>query len=221
MQYNKTSSGKPFLKRENFSHVLKGENFSHDFFESGNYRGCRFEDCNFSFTIFVRYNFSNAEFIRCNFHGARFSNCNFRGTRLYDCNFRDALFENIKTNESTRMGIPMTCPDTGSFIGWKAGRNYIIKLEIPEDAERSSSNSRKCRCSKAKVLEIQSLTDETILHGEDVSFRGGLIYRVGEMVYPDEWDPNRWNECSHGIHFFLTKEEALYWQFAGCRMRAY
>ena len=115
----------------------------------------------------------------------------------------------------------MTCPDTGSFIGWKIGKHSIIKLEIPEDAERSSSNSRKCRCSKAKVLEIQSLTDETILHDEDMSDIGGLIYRVGEMVYPDEWDPNRWNECSHGIHFFLTKEEALYWRFAGNPMRAY
>lgn len=214
MQYNKTSSGKPFLR---------GENYSHDFFENGNYCDWYFDDCNFSFTIFVRCNFSNANFVGCNFHGARFSNCNFRGTRSYDdCNFRDALFDNIETNESTRMGIPMTCPDTGSFIGWKAGRNYIIKLGIPEDAERSSSNSRKCRCSKAKVLNIQSLTDETILHDEDVSYRvGGLIYRVGEMVYPDEWDPNRWNECSHGIHFFLTREEALHWRFAGNPMKAY
>lgn len=213
MQNNKASSGKPFLR---------GKNFSHDFFENGNYYDYRFNDCNFSYTIFVRCNFSNAGFVGCNFHNARFSNCDFRGAGLYDdCNFRDALFDNIETNEFTRMGIPMTCPDTGSFIGWKAGRNYIIKLEIPEDAERSSSNSRKCRCSKAKVLEIQSLTDETILHDEDMSFRGGLIYRVGEMVYPDEWDPNRWNECSHGIHFFLTKEEALYWRFAGNPMRAY
>lgn len=35
------------------------------------------------------------------------------------------------------------------------------------------------------------------------------IYRVGEMIYPDSFDEDRWNECSHGIHFFTNKESAI------------
>lgn len=33
-------------------------------------------------------------------------------------------------------------------------------------------------------------------------------YIVGKIVRPDKWDTDRWNECSHGIHFFITEEEA-------------
>lgn len=37
------------------------------------------------------------------------------------------------------------------------------------------------------------------------------IYKVGEMVYPDSFDDNRFNECSHGIHFFIDRGEAERW----------
>ena len=37
----------------------------------------------------------------------------------------------------------------------------------------------------------------------------GFEYKVGEMVYPDRFDDNRWDECSNGIHFFITKQEAI------------
>ena len=34
-------------------------------------------------------------------------------------------------------------------------------------------------------------------------------YVKGEMVYPDSFDEDRWNECSHGIHFFVNKQDAI------------
>ena len=34
-------------------------------------------------------------------------------------------------------------------------------------------------------------------------------YKVGELVIPDSFDENRWNECSHGIHFFINKQNAI------------
>ena len=40
---------------------------------------------------------------------------------------------------------------------------------------------------------------------------GVTVYEVGKYVYPDGWDTNRWEECSHGIHFFLTREQAEAW----------
>lgn len=51
--------------------------------------------------------------------------------------------------------IPMVCQDTGSFIGWKKASGKIVKLQIPEDARRSSSTGRKCRCDKAFVVGIE------------------------------------------------------------------
>lgn len=34
-------------------------------------------------------------------------------------------------------------------------------------------------------------------------------YHVGEIVRVDNFDDNRWRECSTGIHFFMTRDEAV------------
>ena len=36
-----------------------------------------------------------------------------------------------------------------------------------------------------------------------------FVYKLGETVEIPDFDPVRWNECSTGIHFFMTREEAL------------
>lgn len=33
-------------------------------------------------------------------------------------------------------------------------------------------------------------------------------YKTGRMIYSNKFDENRWDECSSGIHFFMTQEEA-------------
>lgn len=35
------------------------------------------------------------------------------------------------------------------------------------------------------------------------------MYEVGKTVSVDDFDENRWHECSTGIHFFITREEAV------------
>lgn len=52
---------------------------------------------------------------------------------------------------------PIACPEKGAFIGFKKANEFIVELEIFEDAKRSSATTRKCRCSKAKVLSITNL----------------------------------------------------------------
>lgn len=109
--------------------------------------------------------------------------------------------------------IPLACPSDGAFVGWKKVRNkfcYIVKLEIPEDAKRSSATTRKCRCDKAKVLDI--INFDTKEHVEQVvnkAYDQETLYKVGEIVCPDKFDDNRWNECSNGIHFFINKQDAI------------
>ena len=83
-------------------------------------------------------------------------------------------------------------------------------LEIPEDAQRCSCTSQKCRCDKAKVLGIKSLSSNGVLDKVvNHSYNQETVYEVGCMVYPDSFDDNRWNECSHGIHFFINKQDAI------------
>lgn len=106
--------------------------------------------------------------------------------------------------------IPTYLPD-GEFIAWKKLPNGLIaKLKILEDSKRSRSTSDKCRCDKCLVLEFQnqdgSKSDLKTFTNKNYS---ECAYTVGEIVKADSWDKNRWNECSHGIHFFIDRQSAV------------
>ena len=105
--------------------------------------------------------------------------------------------------------IPIACPSHGAFIGWKKVDGFIIELEIPEDAKRTSSTTRKCRCDKAKVISITNIKGDDSLTQIVNDNYVNTTYRVGDMVFPDRFDEDRWNECSHGIHFFINKQDAI------------
>lgn len=147
---------------------------------------------------------------------ARLCNADLRDADLRGADLRGANLWGVdmcgpKMDEATKIDWPMACPETGPFIAWKKVNGHIVKLEIPEDAERSSATTNKCRASKAMVLEIYNGNGTKSDLTEIMSNRC-WIYKVGEIVYPDEWDSNRWNECSHGIHFFMSRREAINWR---------
>ena len=105
--------------------------------------------------------------------------------------------------------IHMACPTDGAFIGWKKVKGLLIQLDIPSDAKRSSATSNKCRCDKAMVLSITNIENGESINKIDNDDYAHTEYVVGQMVFPDSWDENRFNECSHGIHFFIDKQDAI------------
>ena len=140
--------------------------------------------------------------------GADLSGADLRYANLCGANLHEAILSNVKADHTTAMFFPQ-CPD-GEFIGYKKAGGKIVKLLIPEDAKRSSGTTLKCRCSKAKVLEIQEL-DGSPSEVKEVrsKFDNDFIYRLGETVFVDDFDENRWNECSKGIHFFISRDAAV------------
>lgn len=36
-----------------------------------------------------------------------------------------------------------------------------------------------------------------------------VTYEVGKTVKVDDFDEDRWSECSRGIHFFMNRQEAI------------
>ena len=146
-----------------------------------------------------------------NLRGANLRGANLRGANLYGANLYGADLYGADLYGAKEVPyIPLACPSDGSFVGWKKIADCLVKLEIPEDARRCSCISNKCRCDKAKVLEIMTIDDEQPLTEiENTSYSPYVTYKVGEMVYPDSFDDNRWNECSHGIHFFINKQDAI------------
>ena len=132
-----------------------------------------------------------------------------RGADLRGADLRGANLEDSEYSDYTSF-LSCQCPIEGSFIGWKKCGKYIIKLKICDDADRSSSTSLKCRCSKADVLEIQNL-DGSIADITEISSNNDekFIYKVGETVEVEDLDKNRWNDCSNGIHFFIDRDVAV------------
>ena len=133
---------------------------------------------------------------------------NLRGADLRDANLRGANLRDADLCGAK--GTYMACPTDGSFIGWKKASGYIVKLQIPEDARRSSAGGEKCRCDKAYVVEIQNADGtkadiETIHSNHDENF----VYTVGATVEVSDFDDDRWNECAPGIHFFIDRRAAV------------
>ena len=174
--------------------------------------------------ITIRFHNCRIESISCNYSilhrillSIRFYNCDIVDWEKVECiskaDISDCTF--IKT-------VPFICPESGEFVGYKkcwyldnekdAYIDCVVKLLVPFDAKRSSAFSNKCRCSKVKVLGIFDLDGNELKDVFSVfspyEYDGKFIYTVGEEVYPDSFDEDRFNECSHGIHLFTSFDEA-------------
>ena len=145
-------------------------------------------------------NLSEANLRRANLCGADLSEANLMGANLYEANLSEA--KNVE--------YPIACPEKGSFTAFKKANEHIVELLIPEDSMRCSATTRKCRCSKAVVVSITNL-DGTVSDIVSVasSRDPNFVYKVGETVSVDNFNENRWDECSTGIHFFITRQEAV------------
>ena len=138
-----------------------------------------------------------------NLVGADLGDANLRGANLWDADLRGAM--NIPALVAAQTEI---VPREGSFISWKKlADGRIAKLRIPAGAQRSNATGRKCRASFADVLEIRDADGNRCDTGVS-KYDRSFTYRAGCRVGVPDFDPDRFNECAPGIHFYLTREEA-------------
>ena len=148
-------------------------------------------------------------------NGASLNRASLNRASLDGASLNRASLNRASLNRASLIGakkipfIPLACPSEGAFIGWKKVNDKLVKLLIPEDARRSSATTTKCRCDKALVLAITSLDEVENYDMVVNTSRYPTEYKVGEIVTPDSFDENRFNECTHGIHFFINKQEAI------------
>ena len=156
-------------------------------------------------------NLCKADLCGADLCGVNLRNANLCNADLRNANLRYAdLCGADLCNAVNVPFIPYACPDFGKFIGYKKASGYIVELEIPEDAKRLSATTRKCRCNKAKVLRILNY-DRTVADVTEVrsNYNSAFVYKVGDIVSVDNFDEDRFNECSTGIHFFINFQEAV------------
>ena len=172
---------------------LYGANLREAYLYGANLYGANLREADLREAYLYGANLREADLREANLYGANLYGANLRGADLYGakCTY-------------------MACPTDGSFIGWKKASGYIVKLQIPENARRSSAGGEKCRCDKAFVIEIQNIDGtnadiETVCSDHDENF----VYAVGATVDVSDFDDDRWNECAPGIHFFIDRRAAV------------
>ena len=179
------------------------------YLEYADLRGANLRDADLSGADLRKADLRGADLEYADLRGANLRDAHLRGADLRGADLRDADLRGADYSEYTSF-LAYQCPIEGSFIGWKKCGRYIVKLKICEDADRSSSTSLKCRCSKAEVLEIQNLDGSSAGITEICSdYNKDFIYKVGETVEVKDFDKCRWDECSTGIHFFIDRDVAV------------
>jgi hypothetical protein len=179
---------------------LSGANLS-----GANLFGANLSGANLSGANLFGANLSGADLSGANLFVADLSGANLFGANLFGANLSRAKLFGA---ENVELAIAMTViTPQGDLIGWKKCRAEtgfcIVKLHIPADAKRSNASGRKCRAEYAKVIAVIG-AEKGLSHYDD----GKTEYIAGAEIRPDRFDENRWDECSNGIHFFITREEA-------------
>ena len=164
-------------------------------------------------------NLRGADLTSANLRGADLTSANLRGADLTSANLTSANLTSADLRGANLRGADLTSADLtsadltdarkpafqipreGELIVYKKVRGGVCKIRIPPDAKRTISLvGRKCRAEWVEVLEAPA--DGRGLHDSSV------VYVAGQTVRPDKYDDDVRVECTHGIHFFLTKEEA-------------
>lgn len=155
--------------------------------------------------------FWDAELAGCNFRNADLRNAKFSRANLTGSDLTGAVIDGAEFLHADLTGVKgleqfNILPD-GDLIVWKKLRNNLIaKLRIPADAKRISPlGTRICRAELAIVLDIEGG------YGVGISLRDpDFVYEVGKTVVPTRpFDVDIRDKHTHGINFFLTRDEAV------------
>ena len=150
----------------------------------------------------LRYaNLSGAYLSGADLRGADLRGANLSGAYLRGAYLSGAYLSGAK-DADLAIAVTRILPE-GDLIGWKkCHHGVIVKLRIPAEAKRSHAFGRKCRAEFADVLEVIGAEVGISSHDDKTE------YRTGQRVTPDSFDENWMDECSHGVHFFITRLEA-------------
>ena len=222
-------------------------NGSIEFVHYAGFFNCKFTKCRFSETRTCEFfSITNCYFKECNCDEVSF--LLFRNNAKIRCTNKKNREHISKFLESGMYAPTKPILPQNEIIGYKyaqaSRKNHhrsasflsnmvLVKLLIPKDSIRFCPDLndysveacvwppyRKCRCEKAKVLDITKLTgftcdniiknlDEYNIQSPVVTGAEAITYEIGKEIKPDWFNMNPLTECTGGIHFFLTPEEAV------------
>jgi len=170
---------------------LSGANLSKANLSWANLSGADLSRADLSKANLSKANLSGADLSKADLSKANLSKANLSGADLSWADLSGAIYS-----------YQQIVPQEGSFVGFKKISCGVIKLLIPAESKRSSSTGRKCRAEFVQVLDMYGKSVGKSNHDGETTYTQGVIVRC------DTFNPNWWEECTGGIHFFLSKEEA-------------
>jgi hypothetical protein len=186
---------------------LRNANLSYADLSDANLSNANLSNANLSYANLRYANLSYADLSDANLSNANLSNANLSNANLSYANLSNADLSDAKNKEMAD-AITKILPD-GDIIGWKKCNEGIVKLLIPAKAKRSNATGRKCRAEYAKDVAHFTFDGRRTREVFTSQYDSGFLYEVGKIIKPNNaWDENRWDECSSGIHFFITEWEA-------------
>ena len=210
------------LKEHGF-HCLHGADLRGAYLRHADLRGADLHHASLHGAYLMHADLRGADLCDADLRDADLYRADLRGADLHGADLRGADLHGADLHRAYDVKLSIAkisiLPDEGDIIGWKKAWTdnempptpVIVKLLIPADAQRSNATGRKCRASTARVLDLQDKQgnslppDTTAYSGYDTDF----TYKKGETVHVENFDTNRWNECAPGIHFFITRIEAV------------
>lgn len=188
---------------------FSNQTFKNVCFDRQDLSNCNFENCLFENCSFRNANLRNANLRSAAMRYNDLTGANIEGADLYACVLEHAKLDGVIYNEDTKW-FKLHCPEEGPFLGYKkCFNNRLVQLLIPADAKRTSATMNSCRCSKAKVLTIKSFDYQEEYDEAWSLVDENFVYRKGEWVEVLDFNEDRWMDSTTGIHFWLTREEAL------------
>lgn len=152
--------------------------------------------------------FRNSRMVTASFRYCDMRKCDIRGADLYGAVLEHADLDEIVSDETTRW-FRLHCPEKGAFLAYKKCVNdRLVQLLVPADAKRTSATLPSCRCSRAKVLTIKSFDYQESFDEAWSLVDENFVYRKGQWAEVKDFNEDRWQDSTTGIHIWLTREEA-------------
>ena len=160
---------------------------------------------------------SGADLSEADLSGADLRYANLSRANLSEADLRGAKLSGAKLSGAKEVppyafAVTNILP-AGDLIVYKkadcGAGEVILTLEIPAAAKRSNATGRKCRAEYAILRGVDGIGWEYDGSSVTSKYDRAFVYpAIGETITPDGFDDDRWNECSSGVHFFITRYEA-------------
>ena len=137
---------------------------------------------------------------------------NFRQMKYFNVELLEAL---KKAGMKTLATAYENCKDMD--VGFKRCGDTIVALRLPSEDDttlkRHVYNPQYAKFRAKYIPEVvfvyYPMTKSMISKKRHIWSNTEIVYEEGKQAFPDKYDPNPYNVCSHGIHFYLTLEAAI------------